>query len=151
MMPKRHALMSLGVGLVGWRYSRSLAALPLSFLVGTLVDLDHIVDYAWYVLRGEHRLILPLHSYELVPVLWLVVKSLQGQRVAVPVVASFVLHLLSDELENHTKPGAYSLVWRAIAGFSFEVLSRRPVNAIQGRRDDLDGLRHLISGLGQVR
>lgn len=151
MMPRHHVLMSLGVGLVGWRYSRSLASLPLSLLAGTLVDLDHIVDYAWYALKGEHRFILPLHSYELVPVLWWVAKSLLGQRVAVPVVASFVLHLLSDELENETEFGAYSLIWRAIAGFSFEVLSQRPVDAIQGRRDDLDRLRHLVSGFGQVR
>ena len=96
MMPGRHALVSLGVGLAGWRYSGSLVALPLSFLVGTLVDLDHIVDYAWYALRGEHRLILPLHSYELAPILWLVIRSLLDERVAVPVVTSFVLHLLSE-------------------------------------------------------
>ena len=147
MMPGRHAKLSLGVGLLGWWWSRLPAALPLSLVVGTLVDLDHIADYAWHALMQEHRLILPLHSYELAFPLWWIVKQSQGQRVAVVVVASYLLHLVSDELENRTRPGTYSLVWRLINGFRIESLSRDPAAGIQGRQEDVDNLKRVASRL----
>ena len=145
MMPGRHALISLGVGLLGWRWSKSPVTLPLSVVAGTLVDLDHIVDYVWYAITGEHRLILPLHGYELAPALWWVTRRLLGQRAATSIVTSYVLHLLSDELENHTKPGAYSLTWRTLHGFRIEALSRDPDAGIWGRQEDLERLKLLAS------
>ena len=147
MMPGRHATVSLGVGLLGWWWSRSPASLPLSLAVGTLVDLDHIADYAWYALVKEHRLILPLHGYELAFPLWWTVKQPLGQRAAIVVVASYLLHLLSDELGNRTKPGTCSLIWRLVNGFRIESLSRDPAAGIQGRREDLDRLKRLASRL----
>jgi len=150
MMPGRHAVMSLGVGLLGWWWSRSPAALPASLAVGTLVDLDHIADYAWYVLRNEHRLILPLHGYELAFPLWWAANRFLGRRAAIAIVTSYALHLLSDELENCTKPGACSLTWRMVKGFRLEALSRDPLAGIQGRQEDLDGLKRLVSRLGRL-
>ncbi|MBE9508670.1 MAG: hypothetical protein IMY86_11550 [Chloroflexi bacterium] len=147
MMPGRHATVSLGVGLLGWWWSRSPATLPLSLVVGTLVDLDHVADYLWYALVKEHRLILPLHAYELAFPLWWTVRQHLGQRAAIVVVASYLLHLLSDELENRTKPGACSLIWRLVNGFRIESLSRDPVAGMQGRREDLDRLKRLVSRL----
>ena len=145
MMPGRHAAASLGVGLFGWWWSRSPATLLASLAVGTLVDLDHIVDYAWYALRDEHRLILPLHGYELTFPLWWAAKRFLGQRAAIVVVASYAIHLISDELENCTKPGAYFLIWRIVNDFQIDALSRDPLAGIQGRQDDLERLKGLVS------
>jgi hypothetical protein len=152
MMPERHALVSLGIGLLGWRWSRSVAILPVTLAVGTLVDLDHAADYAWHILSGgEHRLILPLHAYELALPLWWVARRTLGQRAAVAITASYCLHLLSDELENQTKPGTYSLLWRMVNSFRIERLSRDPVAGIQGRQEDVDRLRQLMSRLVRSR
>ena len=147
MMPGRHAVLSFGVGLLGWWWSRKPATLPLSLAAGTLADLDHLVDYCWYALRSEHRLILPLHGYELAPALWWATKRYLGPQAATPVVVLYLLHLLSDELENRTKPGAYSLIWRSVQGFRFSALSRDPLAGTRGRREDLHKLGLLLPWL----
>jgi hypothetical protein len=122
-------------------------ALPTSLLVGTVIDLDHTTDYAWYALTGDHRLILPLHGYEVAFPLWLVGRHFLGSRAAAAVVASYWMHLLSDELENQTTPGAYWLIRRLEVGFRFEALSRNPVAAVRGRQEDMDKLRRLARRL----
>ena len=148
MMPRRHLMASVGIGLFGWWWSGAAVTLPASVVAGTLADLDHGADYGWYALKGEHRLVVPLHSYELTVPLWWGATRLLGKRAATIILASYLLHLLSDQVENRAEPGAYSLFWRIARGFSFEKLSRDPVAAIQGREDDLYRLRQLIS---QVR
>lgn len=144
MMPKRHALMSIGIGLLGWAWSRSPLTLLASLTVGVFVDLDHVVDYGWYAVSDEHRLVLPLHSYELVPALWWATRRPLGKRAAFSVTLSYLMHLLSDEVENCTRPGAYSFLWRAASGFRFECLSRDPSAAVQGRQEDLAKLGRLL-------
>ena len=143
MMPGPHAAVSLGIGLLGWWWSRSPVTLPAALAAGTLVDVDHIADYAYYALTQEHRLILPLHGYELAIPLWLVTNHAQERRTATVVVISYLVHLVSDELGNKTKPGTYSLLWRVANGFRLETLSRDPRAGIQGRQEDLDSLNRL--------
>jgi hypothetical protein len=150
MMPKRHALVSLGTGLLGWAWSGSPITLPLSIVVGVLVDLDHIADYAWLAISNEHCLILPLHGYELMPALWWAVRGPFGNRVATSVTLSYFLHLLSDEVENETQPGAYSLIWRAVNGFRLEALSRNPLAGKRGRQRDLDMLKRMVLQFGRL-
>jgi hypothetical protein len=145
MMPRRHAAISLGVGFLGWWWTKVPAVLPWSLVAGVLVDLDHVVDYGWYTLRGEHRLILPLHGYEVAFALWWTAKRLLGPRAAIPIVASYVLHLLGDERENDTRPGSYSLIWRSLHGFRLSALSHDPPAGIRGRQEDLEKLRRLLS------
>ena len=137
MMPKQHAAISLGVGLLGWWWSGKPATLPASLAAGTLIDLDHVADYAWYAATGEHRLLLPLHGYELaLPLWWTGARSL-GRRAAGAIVLAYILHLVIDEQSNRTKPGTYSLIWRALNQFRLETLSRDPAAGIRGRNDDL--------------
>lgn len=145
MMPKHHLMSSIGIGLFGWWWSGSAATLLASVVAGTLPDLDHGADYGWYALRGEHRLVVPLHSYELAAPLWWAVRRLLGKHAATAILASYLWHLLSDQVENRTQPGAYLIFWRIAHGFRFNELSRDPVAAIQGREDDLCKLRQLVS------
>lgn len=148
MMPPQHAAISLGVGLLGWWWSGKPAALPACLAVGVLIDLDHAADYAWYAATGEHRLLLPLHGYELtLPLGWISARWL-GPKAASAVVASYLLHLVIDEQSNQTRPGTYSLLLRARQRFRLEALSRNPAAGLQGRRDDLDALQHIV---GQLR
>lgn len=151
MMPKQHAALSLGVGLLGWWWSDKPAALPACLAVGVLIDLDHAADYAWYAATGEHRLLLPLHGYELgLPLAWISARRL-GPKAAGAVVASYLLHLVIDEQSNQTRPGTYSLLWRARHCFRLENLSRNPAAGIQGRNDDLAALRRVVDGLASVQ
>lgn len=151
MMARRHFVMSLGLGLVGWQWSKLPATLPLAVALGTLVDLDHLTDYAWYFCTGEHRLILPLHGYEMMIPLLLAAKQYLGRRAAIVLVSSYGLHLLSDEMENCTKLGAYLLTWRIAKRFHFEALSRHPLAGIQGREDDLIRILRFLARLGFFR
>lgn len=140
MMPGPHAAVSLAVGLLGWRRSRALVAIPLSLATGLLIDLDHAADYAWYTWRQEHRLILPLHGYEFALLLWLLVRRCLGSELAAVSTISYLLHLLSDEIGNQTKPGTYVLTWRLLNGFRLECMSRDPAAGIRGRQEDFDKL-----------
>jgi hypothetical protein len=143
MMPKYHVTVSLGVGLLGWGWSRSAAVLPLSLAAGSLIDLDHLVDYAWYAISKEHRLILPLHAYEFVIPLWYLARRLWGSRAATAIAASYAIHLISDELGNSAVPGAYLLTWRIVRQFRIDDLSRDPSAGIEGRLEDFESLRRI--------
>lgn len=144
MMPPQHAALSLGVGLAGGWWSGKPAVVFASLVAGTLVDLDHIADYAWYAATGEHRLLLPLHGYELaLPLGWIMARWL-GPQAAITITIAYLLHLITDERSNQTRPGTYSLIWRARHRFRLEALSRNPKAGIQGRLDDLALLRSII-------
>ena len=150
MMPPQHAAISLGVGLLGWLWSGKPAAVPASLATGVLIDLDHAADYAWYAATGEHRLLLPLHGYELaLPLGWISARWL-GPKAAGAVVASYLLHLVIDEQSNQTRPGTYSLLSRVRQRFRLEALSRNPAAGIQGRNDDLAVLQRIAGRLRRV-
>ncbi len=150
MMPPQHAAISIGVGLLGWWWSGKPAALPASVAVGVLIDLDHAVDYACYAFTGEHRLLLPLHGYELALPLWWISTRWLGPKASAAVVASYLLHLVTDEHSNQTKPGTYSLLLRARKSFRLEALSRNPAAGIQGRQDDLVALQRIVGRLRRM-
>lgn len=144
MMPRQHAALSLGVGLLGLLWSGKPAVVPASLVAGILVDIDHVADYAWYSATGEHRLLLPLHGYELaLPLGWLMSRWL-GPRAAITVTLAYLLHLITDERCNLTRPGTYSLLWRVRHSFRLDALSRDPKAGIQGRLDDMVLLRSVI-------
>lgn len=147
MMPRQHAALSLGMGLLGLLWSGKPAVVPASLVAGVLVDIDHMADYAWYSVTGEHRLLLLLHGYELALPLWWLTARWLGPRAAVIVTLAYLLHLITDERYNRTRPGAYSLLWRVRHGFRLEALSSDPKAGIQGRLDDLALLRSVIQKL----
>jgi hypothetical protein len=147
MMPPQHAVISLGVGLLGWLWSGKPITVPASLVAGVLIDLDHVADYAWYAATGEHRLLLLLHGYELaLPLGWISMRWL-GPEAASAAVASYLLHLVIDERSNQTRPGTYFLLLRARQRFRLEALSRNPVAANQGRHEDLAALRRIAGWL----
>ena len=63
MKPPGHAAVSLGIGGAVWYFTRSPASLLAALLAGVLIDLDHLVEYYWYVVKGEKgKILLFLHS-----------------------------------------------------------------------------------------
>lgn len=147
MLTHKHAFISMAVGAAGWWATGSpLADLPLigtaALAAGTLPDVDHIVDYAYYHQTGEHRLILPLHGYEYA-VLGGGVALASGNPIAIVATLSYLIHLLADQMENRTHKLGYSLLFRARHRFRIETISTMPEAAIRGREADLDLLRSI--------
>jgi hypothetical protein len=110
---------------------------------GVLLDIDHIIDYSYYRWRGDHRLILPLHSYEFA-FLGTVVALLAGNHILGIAVLSYLIHLLADQSENRTHILGYSLLFRAWYRFRVEHISTMPEAAIRGRMADIDLLKSLL-------
>src|SRR5688572_27655188 len=110
-----HVIASAGVGLATYHRYKSPGAAIASFLVGFLIDLDHIVDYVkahgwkWNWQRfneakHEHysgKLYLPLHSYELVALFFLLFRKAHPYRVGITV--SVLTHLLLDQKFNPSR------------------------------------------------
>jgi hypothetical protein len=136
MLPHKHAIISLAVGVAGWGATGEPAACVAALGTGVLPDVDHIVDYAYYRWRGVHRLILPLHGYEFA-ILGTVAALLGGGSTARIAALSYWVHLLADQRENRTHIFGYSLLFRARHRFRIEDISTTPEDAVKGRMDDM--------------
>lgn len=144
MLPHKHIAISALIGAAGWWGTGNPVAGAAALAGGVLPDVDHIVDYAYYYWRREHRLILPLHGYEFA-ILGAGIAQLAGSAVLGIAVLSYFIHLLADQAENRTQPLGYSLLFRAWHRFRVEKVSTMPEAAVRGRLDDIDSLKKLLS------
>ena len=143
MLTHKHALISAAIGGLAWWRTGDPATGAAALAAGILADADHVADYAYYRWRGEHRLILPLHGYE---------HALTGAGLALAfgshlmgvAVISYLIHLLADQLENHTHRFGYSFLFRAWHRFQIEEISLIPEAAIRGREADIKHLRQMF-------
>jgi hypothetical protein len=143
MLPHKHALISATVGAIGWWITGKPAACGSALATGVLPDIDHIVDYAIYRWRGDHRLILPLHGYEF-GLLGTAVALFTRDKILGIAVLSYFIHLLADQAENRTRKLGYSLLFRAWYRFRIEDISTVPEAAVRGRMEDMDLLKSLL-------
>ncbi len=144
MLPHKHVLISLAAGAAGWRLTGERGAVIAAVVAGVLPDLDHIVDYAYYSLRGDHKLILLLHGYEYVLLGAAIALSTNNRSLGVALF-SYLVHLAVDQMENRTYWWGYSLLLRAYHKFRIEDISTVPVAAMQGRIDDMQRLGGLFA------
>jgi hypothetical protein len=122
-----HIITSAGVGLASYYRYRHRPAAVASFLAGFLIDLDHVVDYVrahgwkpnWAKFNEaahEHysgKLYLPLHSYELLALFFVLFRGPQRQPYRVGISLSILTHLLLDQRCNPSrKPLTYFLAHR---------------------------------------
>jgi hypothetical protein len=135
MRPVYHVLSSAGVATVVYGLSGSGLATGLSFLAGVAIDADHLVDYFrarglcfdWQDFMGPDyftdagKIIVPLHSIELLALLWLLLPWL-GWSAILGVTASFCLHLLLDLSAYPLHPLTYSFIFRWLHCFDRAVL-----------------------------
>jgi len=143
MLPHQHAIISGSVGALGWWWTGNPATCAVALATGILPDVDHIADYLYYRWRGTHRLILPLHGYEyaFLGAGLALLTSNQGLGIAS---LSYIIHLLADQMVNHTHKLGYSLLFRAWYRFRIEDISTIPEAAKQGRVEDMHQLKKLF-------
>jgi len=122
-----HIITSAGVGLASYYRYRSRPAAVASFLAGWMIDIDHVVDYVsahgwrpnWSKFNeASHekysgKLYLPLHSYELLALFFLLFRGPRKQPYRVGITLSILTHLLLDQRCNPSrKPLTYFLAHR---------------------------------------
>ncbi len=118
-------LVHLGVslGLAGLQYARTRRFGPTiaPLISGVLVDADHLVDYALQRVAPEplgSRMILPVHGWEVVPLVALAESRLLGRRTDHGILLGLAAHFLLDQLTNDVAhPLTYSLAFRASRRF----------------------------------
>jgi hypothetical protein len=130
-----HIVTSAGIGLASYYRYRSRPAAIASFLAGWLIDLDHIFDYIrahglklnWTRFneacheKYSGKLYLPLHSYELLALFFLLFRGPTRQPYRVGITVSILAHLLLDQKCNPSrKPLTYFLAHRIRKRFDAE-------------------------------
>jgi len=141
MLPSRHVIASLSLGIVLWFFTKSIYASILCFVSGVLIDIDHFLDYIIHRgLRGItfrkvykasketgdqegedvfKKLYLILHSGEIVFILWAL--TLYTRNIYVLALSlGYTLHLIMDCIGNKLYPSAYFVLWRVIRKFEIE-------------------------------
>ncbi len=146
MLPHKHLAVSTLLGVAGWLGTRKPSAIFYALVPGVLPDLDHAVDYAYYGLFREHRLIMPLHGYEY-GVLAAMLAFAQKDKLLWLATFSYFIHLMADQAENKTKILGYSLLFRLLRRFRIEQISTLPEDAARGRMADIQMLANFIRRL----
>ena len=147
MMPGGHLATSLALGAGIYAATRSVEMAAGSFLGGFLIDVDHYGDYLlfekqwrrpapadflrYYFTFQLKRVVLPLHSIELMGVLT-VIAWFWPRPLLVGYLLGAGMHLLFDVLVNgdyalKRKVLFYSFGYRAAKGFSAEALMDKVV------------------------
>lgn len=159
-----HIITSAGVGLaIQLRYKNPGAAVA-SFLAGWLIDVDHAVDYVkahgWKLdwahfneAAHEHysgKLYLPLHSYELVALFFLLCRNPAKHPYRVGVTASLLMHLLLDQKCNPCRrPGTYFLASRIRNKFDAkQILKLDPAQIVLRRKQQKSHLELVPAWIG---
>ncbi len=138
MKPLAHAVTTGAVSIAVGLYFRSAACAAAAFLAGTLIDIDHLVDYYAqhpFTLRVRDiygaladnkmkRIFILLHSYELVIILWLVIYTFSLSNIWKALAIGATQHLLFDQLTNPLNSFAYFLTFRVAKRFENRLISR---------------------------
>ncbi len=131
MIPKHHVIISAALGGITSYATQSVSSGVACFLAGTAIDVDHFYDYfrhygfrfsteAFYSDRyfvESGKSFVWLHSYELLPLIWVLFYCLQLQQLGVGVCVGFLSHLLCDQYSNGLHPMAYFLSFRMSRNF----------------------------------
>ena len=122
-----HIVTSAGIGLASYARYKSPPAAIASFLVGWLIDLDHIVDYVrahgwklnWAMFneaaheKYSGKLYLPLHSFELLALFFMFFRGQRLHPYRIGITVSVLAHLLLDQKYNPSRhPLTYFLSHR---------------------------------------
>jgi hypothetical protein len=133
MMPKWHILASALLGLLVFTFTKSPAAAMACFISGTAIDLDHVLDYYLYSKRltlnvaeisgfyGDFgKVIVVLHSYELLLIAGVVAYVSHTYLLFTGVAVGFMGHMLMDAFAYEMKPLSYFFSYRMLNGFKLE-------------------------------
>ncbi len=116
--PRYHALATVaGVWILSSKRPSRRTMLS-AIACGLLIDLDHLVDWAWNKRQPESlHSVIPLHGWEWAPLLYLL-----GPK---PAFYAFLGHLAIDQLSNNVRNWAtYFLTYRTFRRFDAKYFSR---------------------------
>ena len=138
MRISRHLAVSVSIAAVFWYMTRSFSASLVSFLSGTLIDIDHALEYVIHFgtrgisfrnicvaceqtpkQDGPHafrKLYLVLHMFELAFLLWGMYIFIGNIHILAAAVG-YSAHILMDSLGNPIPVSAYIFTRRAAKGF----------------------------------
>ena len=89
-----------------------------AFFTGVLIDLDHMVEYYWWFVKGDHtRVWYFLHSYELLVPAFLAGYLSGWDPIVTGASFAFLGHLLTDQVVNPVVPLGYFFSFRAAKRF----------------------------------
>jgi hypothetical protein len=135
-----HMLAALPLG-GGYYLSEGSAPLAMAAAAASvLVDLDHVPDYLWwrggwrglgdffaaFHERRVPRLILMVHSWELLLLAWALVLALGSPAWPKALAVGWAYHLAWDLATNSVGLGFYSIINRARHGFERRLLRSGP-------------------------
>ncbi|MBN2453336.1 MAG: hypothetical protein JXB40_03640 [Candidatus Omnitrophica bacterium] len=134
MLPQGHLIASGIVSICVGAWFRSIGCAIISFMAGTLIDLDHLIDYyASFgftlnikdIYRACHdvklkKLYLILHSYEILILLWAVIFAFGLSKYWIAIAIGFTQHIFIDQITNEVNPMGYFLAYRFSKKFKKE-------------------------------
>lgn len=128
MKPKVHFISSTLLALVIYYFFQSPSAVLATFLGGVFIDLDHLVDFYFSrprkifsfqgflsphkYMRRNQKAYVPLHSYELILIIWLSSWYTDWNLILLGIALGFTLHLILDDIGNEMKTFSYFLIYR---------------------------------------
>jgi hypothetical protein len=146
MGPVGHALISAPIAGALWFLSGNPDAAAATFLAGTLVDVDHLVDYVlargWTIdlatiksgsyFRESGRALVLLHSYEIILLLAALAAARLGWAIGIGIGLGAGVHLIADAAFYRFTPLCYSLFYRLGTGFELVSFRHRDVTVHGG-------------------
>jgi hypothetical protein len=142
MGPGRHALIGALTGGALYASGQGPAGAAAAFAVGSLIDVDHLLDYVlaegltfrWSALssgsyfRKRGKALVLLHSYECVILAGVLLVRFGQSALAWGVVCGAMTHLLSDVLYYRFTPLCYSFTYRLVHGFRLEAFRHKRIS-----------------------
>ncbi len=135
MMPRLHMAASAILAILIFGITNSLSSAALCFAMGSFIDIDHIFDYYLYSRRISldvseisgfylhfKKIIVILHSYELLIPLAIIGFTYHAQTLLLGAVTGFIGHIFMDTLAYEMRPRSYFFLYRVMNGFRLERL-----------------------------
>lgn len=146
MRPSSHVAVSGVISVYLWIHYRSFACALISFLAGTLIDLDHLFDFyannrftlsmkriycACLRVRFK-RLYILLHSYEVLALFWLAIYAFSLSNIWKAAAIGLTQHVICDQITNPISTYGYFLVYRLAHRFKRDTIVK--MDLIRGAR-----------------
>jgi len=146
MKPVSHLGVSLLTGIVAYISTKELLPGISCFMIGWLIDIDHIWDY--YVNVGKKfsvskflnamdsgkikKSYLYFHSYEILIVLVILCLYTQLNQILFFTTLGFAIHLFLDQIFNPVKPFTYFITYRIINKYNVELIFKINTSDLSG-------------------
>lgn len=144
MKLRYHIIATTTISSVVYYVSDSITAFVSSIIGGILIDVDHLLDYyrqegfnlkikyffGWCYKLKWNTLVVPLHSIELVLILWFAIYVFDLGLFWLGFAIGFTQHMIFDIIFNNkitNNSTFYFFIYRFVKGFRKEYLIRKTI------------------------